>query len=68
MSLRERIDVKSNGTHLIIGRVEKVICPEEAIPADGFVNLEQAETVTVSGLDSYHKTDLIGRLPYVKPV
>lgn len=65
--LEERIDIKSNGTHLLIGRIEKIILPESIIREDGFIDLEQAGSLTVSGLDSYHETISLGRLPYAKP-
>ena len=33
---------------------------------DGFVDIEKAGSMTVSGLDSYHKTNRIARLSYAK--
>lgn len=65
--LEEKIDIKSNGTHFLIGRIIKVIIPERIIQEDGFLDLENAGTLTVSGLDSYHQTKSIERLPYAKP-
>jgi len=37
------------------------------LQSDGFIDLENAETITCSGLDSYHKTQKIWRLSYAKP-
>jgi hypothetical protein len=34
--------------------------------SDGFIDLENAGTITVSGLDSYHSTKKIERLSYAK--
>jgi hypothetical protein len=34
---------------------------------DGFIDLEKANTITCSGLDSYHKTIQLDRLSYAKP-
>jgi flavin reductase (DIM6/NTAB) family NADH-FMN oxidoreductase RutF len=65
--LEERLDVKSNGTILIIGRIEHVIVPDEHVGQDGFIDLEAAETLTVSGLDAYHQTQKIARFSYPKP-
>ena len=40
---------------------------EEWVGADGFIDLEKANTVTCSGLDSYHTTSRLARLSYAKP-
>ena len=36
------------------------------IENDGFIDLEKAGSVTVSGLDSYHVTKKLARLSYAK--
>jgi len=64
--LVQKIDIELNGTYLIIGKIIKTIVPDECINGDGFINLEQAGTVTCSGLDSYHTTKKIARLSYAK--
>ncbi len=67
MRMEERIDLKINGTILMIGRIAETFVPEECIGQDGFVDIEKAGTVTVSGLDSYHTTRKLSRLSYAKP-
>lgn len=67
LSLEEKIDLKVNGTHFLIGKIETVLVPESCVKEDGFIDLEQAGTITVSGLDCYHSTEKIERLPYAKP-
>lgn len=62
----QKIDIELNGTYLIIGKIVKTIVPDEFINTDGFINLEQAGTITCSGLDSYHTTNKIARLSYAK--
>ena len=66
-SFKERIDIKLNGTIMILAAINYVSVPHWCIGADGFVDLEKAGTVTSSGLDSYHLTNTIGRLSYAKP-
>jgi hypothetical protein len=44
-----------------------VSIPEASLEEDGYIDLEAAGTVTCSGLDSYHRTERIGRLTYAKP-
>lgn len=67
MEFKEKVDLKINGTSLIIGLIKSIHLPIETIQEDGFIDLEQLNTVTCSGLDSYHKTELLNRLSYAKP-
>jgi len=67
LQFREKIDLKINGTIMIIGEIKQVIILESCLGGDGFVDLELAGTLTCSGLDSYHSTTQIGRLTYAKP-
>ena len=67
MEFKERIDIKINNTCMIIGEVRAVYLPTECLQNDGFIDLEKAETITCSGLDSYHKTIQLDRLSYAKP-
>ncbi len=67
IELAERIDLKINGTVMLLGKIVEVFIPTDCIEIDGFVNIEKAGSITVSGLDSYHTTQQIERLPYAKP-
>ncbi len=64
---KERIDLTINGTILIIGEISQLYCPSNCIGADGFVDIEKANTITCSGLDSYHISKRLARLSYAKP-
>ncbi len=64
--LVQKTDIELNGTTLLIGKIIHVMIPDQLIGSDGFIDLEQAETVTCSGLDSYHTTQKIERLSYAK--
>ena len=61
------IPIELNDTTLVIGRIIYVEVPDEWVGADGFIDLEKANTVTCSGLDSYHTTSRLARLSYAKP-
>jgi flavin reductase (DIM6/NTAB) family NADH-FMN oxidoreductase RutF len=63
----QRMDIELNGTILMIGKIEYIHLPENAVGQDGFINIEAAGTVTCSGLDSYHTTKRLSRLSYAKP-
>ena len=64
--MAQKIELEINGTIMIIGKIVKIIIPEKYIGKDGFIDIEKAETITVSGLDSYHTTKRIARLSYAK--
>lgn len=64
--LVQKIDITLNDTTLMIGKIVKVIVPDEYCSPDGFIDLEKAQTVTCSGLDSYHTTHKLARLTYAK--
>ena len=55
-----------NGTELVIGEIMDVYLDEAALQSDGFLDLQAIDTVAISGLDSYHSTNKLMRLPYAK--
>jgi len=63
----QKIDIQENGTIMIIAKIKSVSIPLDCLQIDGFVDIEKAGTITVSGLDSYHRTEKIARLTYAKP-
>lgn len=63
----EEQEIKFNGTIFIVGEILEVILPDDAVGGDGFVDIEKAGTVAISGLDGYHETKRIARLSYAKP-
>lgn len=67
MKVVEIQDLAVNGTVLVIGTIEHVLLPTGLMGEDGYVDVEQAGTVTLSGLDSYHLTTRQGRWRYAKP-
>lgn len=65
--LRESQTLEINGTVLVIGEINHVLVEDDVIAQDGYIDIEALETVAVSGLDSYHVTNRLGRLSYAKP-
>ncbi|TLX48294.1 flavin oxidoreductase [Pseudoalteromonas phenolica] len=59
--------IELNQTHLVIGEMISLHCPDSVIQPDGFIDIEAANTVAITGLDSYHTTCKINRLSYAKP-
>jgi len=67
VEFKEKIDISINNTTLIIGEIIQIYIPQNTLNEDGFIDLEKANTLTCSGLDSYHKTVQLDRLSYAKP-
>lgn len=67
IQFKERVDLAINGTILIIGQIDHLYFPKDCLCEDAFLDLEKANTITCSGLDSYHKTQRLHRLSYAKP-
>lgn len=67
MVFESELEIPVNGTSLLIGRVQSIYLPENSVAADGFVNLQVADTLCVSGLDAYHECQPPVRFAYAKP-
>ena len=63
----EKHEIKYNGTILAVGEIIEVNLPENVVAQDGYIDVEKAGTIAISGLDGYHETIRIARLPYAKP-
>ena len=66
MRFTKEIHIKTNNTILIIGAVEHIIVSNKALNNDGSINLEEANSVGISGLDSYYKLNKIAAYPYAR--
>lgn len=62
----EEQKIKSNGTMFMVGEIQEVVLPDDAVLSDGYVDIEKAGTIAISGLDGYHETKRISRLEYAK--
>jgi len=67
VKLKEILPISLNNTLLVIGEITNILCTENVIQPDGYIDIESLSTVTVSGLDSYHLTNRLSRLSYAKP-
>ncbi len=65
LSFKEAIDIKINGTILIIGQIEHLYISESAY-FNGEIDLEKTSSVGISGLNSYYKLKRIATYPYAR--
>jgi len=66
LEFKQRIDLVINNTIMIIGEIKNIYIPDDCMQEDGFLDIEKAGTITCSGLDSYHLSKSLARLPYAK--
>ena len=67
MEFKERIPISINQTSMIIGEIKWIHYPDHCLSDDGFLDIEKAGSITSTGQDSYHTTQLLQRLEYAKP-
>ncbi len=67
MKFREEHLLEVNGTHFVIGEIMAIEAPDEAFNAEGALDPARADSVALSGLDSYYRAELIQRMAYAKP-
>ena len=65
LRFKEALDIKLNGTVMVIGEIEHLILNEAAF-VDDDIDLEQTNSVGISGLNSYYELKKIARYPYVR--
>lgn len=65
--LQSLLPIAANGTQLAVLEVVHLYIAEGGVLEDGYVDLAALGVATVNGLDAYHRTDSLDRLPYAKP-
>ncbi len=66
LDLEEIIDIPSNGTKLIVGRVKLVDLPHHSPAPDGSLDLTKLGTLASTALDTYFDLTEVAKLPYAK--
>ncbi len=66
MEYVEEYFIRANQTIMIIGKLVELILPDGCMDEQGNLDLYKAETVALSGLDTYHSTQMRNRLPYAR--
>ncbi len=62
----EEIFIKHNNTRLIIGAIQLIQSEDGLIEEDGNIQLDKAEIVSISGLETYYKPIKFASYPYAK--
>lgn len=65
MSLQEVIDIRRNGTKMIIGEIEHLYL--EDLPENYVLDLSALKLSGVSGLNTYYKLEKLQEFPFARP-
>ena len=61
-------EIKENDTLLLVSQIEHVyVANQEIQQEDGWLKLQNADTVTINGLDGYALPKLVDRFEYARP-
>ena len=63
----ESIPIKYNGTVMIVGKILQVYVAKSSLNEEGYINLEEAKSVGISGLNTYYDLKKIASYPYARP-
>ncbi|MBO3271842.1 flavin reductase family protein [Hymenobacter defluvii] len=66
LRLQEEIEIKANGTRLLVGAVEHIYLPDEVLQPDGSLHLVAAADICISGLDGYHSVTPLAAFAYAR--
>ncbi len=63
----EEIPIKVNGTIMMVGELQELIIPDQAINEKGYIDLSVFNTSGISGLNNYYSLSPIATFPYARP-
>ena len=63
----ESIPIKYNGTVMIVGKILQIYVAKSSLSEEGYINLEEAKSVGISGLNTYYDLKKIASYPYARP-
>ena len=66
LSYCEHISIKSSNTTMIVGEVEQLVVPDDIIKPNGYIDLSAADSVGISGLNSYYDLSFLNSFPYAR--
>ena len=66
MLLQEIIDLKSSASKLLVGRIEHIFVNDKFLENDFTLNLEETDSVSISGLNHYYTNKKLIDFPYAR--
>ncbi|HCM77678.1 MAG TPA: flavin oxidoreductase [Cytophagales bacterium] len=62
----ESISIPSSNTTLIVGEIQHLDIPDDALNEHGYINLESINSAGISGLNSYYSLNKLADFPYAR--
>lgn len=62
----EEHKIEANGTLLLVGSIEEIMLTGDFLMDDYTLDLEKADTIAISGVESYYSTHRLAKLGYVR--
>lgn len=66
LQLTEELEVKSNGTILIVGTIEMLHVPKSWLTPGASIDLEATNLVGIGGLNTYYNLSIAAAFPYAR--
>lgn len=66
MKFLEMQHIKANDTMLIIGEIQHLVIPDDAVSEEGHIDLGLLKSTGLSGLNSYYRLDKFATFPYAR--
>ena len=67
MKLVDEVPIKINGTIMIIGEIQHLTLPDNAVNEKGYIDLSLYNTAGISGLNNYYSLKYESTFPYARP-
>ena len=67
LEFREEKYIALNGTTMVIGEIVHLSIEDSIWKSDGHLDLDAANSVGISGLNSYYRMQKLSQLPYARP-
>ena len=66
LKFEEEYFIKSSGTLLMVGSIQSIYLPQNAVDPAGMIDLEDLQAIGVSGLNTYYNLTKMATYPYAR--
>lgn len=66
MTFKESIPIHANNTILVIGEINHIVIPNNALHKEGYIDLGVSDNVGIAGLNTYYELNSIAQYPYAR--
>ncbi len=62
----ESVPIKSTNVMMVVGEIQHLIVPDQAMDENGYINLAEINDIGISGLNCYYELKKINEFPYAR--